>query len=74
VTVEFYIHTELVNDVKERQATLAAARVLHEKYHSSPDLYVFIVNIDPDRDPAFAGLTQLDGVSTRPPFCHPAGI
>lgn len=68
MTVEFYIHTELVNDVKERQATLAAARVLHEKYHSSPDLYVFIVNIDPDRDPAFAGLTQLDGVLLGPRF------
>ena len=68
MTVELYIHTELSNDVKERQATLAAARALHEKYHSSPDLYVFIANIDPEHDPAFAGLTQLDAVLLGPRF------
>ncbi|MBK8987914.1 MAG: FHA domain-containing protein [Chloroflexi bacterium] len=68
MTVELYIHTELSNDVKERQATLAAARALYDEFHNSPELYLFIANIDPKQDPAFAGLTQLDAVVLGPRF------
>lgn len=68
MTVELYIHTELPNDVKERQATLAAARLLHEHFYDSPEVYFFIVNIEPKREKDFAGLTQLDAVLLGPRF------
>ena len=68
--VEFYIHTKMPNDMNERRAITRVARLLYERYHHSPDLYILIANIEPENDPLWENerLTQLDGMLLGPGF------
>ncbi len=68
MSVELYLHTDLPEDVNERQAAQTVARALYEKYHKARELYVLILNVDPWKDAGLNGLTQLDGVLMGPKF------
>ena len=69
MTVEFYVHTGQIEDMNERRAICRMARVLESVSTNLPDLYLFIANIDPDKDSqlrAQGKLTQLDGLLLGP--------
>lgn len=69
MTVEFYVHTGQIEDMNERRAICRMARVLESGSFNLQDLYLFIANIDPDKDPELreqGKLTQLDGLLLGP--------
>lgn len=68
MSVELYLHTNLPEDVNERQAAQTVARALFERYHRSREVYVLILNVDPWQDQSLNGVTQLDGVLLGPKF------
>lgn len=70
MTIEFYLHTEMPEDMNERRALFRVARLLHQEYADSlRGHFALIGNIDPQQDRRFnrfSGLTQLDALLLGP--------
>ncbi len=65
MSIQFFIHTPLPDDMNERRALVRAARLLYQQFAPRQDeSWLLIANLDPTHDPAWQnlGLTQLDGL------------
>ncbi len=68
MTVKFFYHTHMPDDMNERRAFCRVARLLYQAYGRATDTYFLIANIEPKDDHALTGLTQLDAMLFGPKF------
>lgn len=71
MTIHFFRHTPMPDDMNERRAIYRVARILHERFAGDSDTTVtLIANIYPDPDPVLGlhHLTQLDALLLAPRF------
>lgn len=66
--VEFYIHTDLPKDGKERLALYRTARALYDEYKHTNELYILIANLDRSGNLTRTDLNQLDALLLGPYF------
>ncbi len=71
MTVQFFRHTPMPDDMNERRAIYRVARILHERFDGDKHTTItLIANIFPDPDPVLGlqQLTQLDALLLAPQF------
>lgn len=63
MTIHFYKHCDMPDDMNEKRAFFRVARLLDQLYgRSQTDRFLLIANVDPQKDGALPRLPQLDAV------------